>query len=171
MDSNLRPSSLCLCILSYYQNRMIIIYIILVLFTHFMATFSSLNVGLSSGSYCQHEFISRKREAGHSGGRAKRSPFSIRLMTSSFLMPTKGLTPLIKISQQHTPNIQTSLRPVNRRKLMLSGAIHLMGSLPREAAKKGAGEGREGKEGRRVVRHSHDTICPHYEIMFCIVNT
>ena len=113
-----------------------------------MAMLSSLKVGLSSGSYCQQEFISRKREAGHSGGRARRSPFSIRLMTSSFLMPTKGLTPLIKISQQQTPNIHTSLRPVNRRKLMLSGAIHLMGSLPRDAAKKELGGG-----GRRI---SHD---------------
>ncbi len=104
-----------------------------------MAILSSLKVGLSSGSYCQQEFISRKREAGHSRGRARRSPFSIRLITPSFLMPTKGLTPLIKISQQHTPNIHTSLRPVNRRKLMLSGAIHLMGSLPLDAAKEGVG--------------------------------
>lgn len=33
----------------------------------------------------------------------------------------------------YPPNIQTSLAVVNRRKLIDSGAIHLMGSLPLEA--------------------------------------
>lgn len=33
------------------------------------------------------------------------------------------------------PSIQTSLAWVNRRKLMLSTLIHLMGSLPLEAGK------------------------------------
>lgn len=131
--------------------------------THFIAALSTLNVGRSSGSYCQQEFISRKREAGHSGGRARRSPFSIRLMTSSFLIPTKGFTPLIKISQQQTPNIQTSLRPVNRRKLILSGAIHLMGSLPLEAAKRNKKRGGRGKEiqtaGVRDGTVQHPFLC------------
>ena len=45
----------------------------------------------------------RKREAGQSGGRGRRSPSSILLMTSSFLIPTNGFTPRISISQQHTP--------------------------------------------------------------------
>lgn len=34
---------------------------------------------------------------------------------------------------QNLPNIQTSLAVVNRLKLMDSGAIHLMGSLPLDA--------------------------------------
>ena len=41
--------------------------------------------------------------------------------------------PNISISQTQTPNIQTSLAVVNLRKLMLSGAIHLIGSFPLEA--------------------------------------
>ena len=32
------------------------------------------------------------------------------------------------------PNIHTSLSPVNRLKLILSGAIHLIGSFPLDAA-------------------------------------
>lgn len=38
------------------------------------------------------------------------------------------------------PNIQTSLAVVNRLKLMDSGAIHLIGSLPLDAEKQGSGE-------------------------------
>lgn len=45
---------------------------------------------------------------------------------------------VLKVNGTYThtdqPNIQTSLAEVNLRKLMLSGAIHLMGSLPFEAA-------------------------------------
>ena len=37
-------------------------------------------------------------------------------------------------THRHIPNIQTSLEDVNLRKLMLSGAIHLIGSIPFEAA-------------------------------------
>lgn len=41
----------------------------------------------------------------------------------------------------HLPNIHTSLAEVNRRKLMDSGAIHLMGNFPLEAT----GKAREGR--------------------------
>ncbi len=39
------------------------------------------------------------------------------------------------MNEKHSPNIQTSLAEVNRRKFMDSGAIHLMGSFPLEAVK------------------------------------
>ena len=42
---------------------------------------------------------------------------------------------MVRISHMHTANIQTSDRCVNRRKLIDSGAIHLIGSLPLEATK------------------------------------
>lgn len=35
-----------------------------------------------------------------------------------------------KHTQMQTPNIQTSLAAVKRRKFILSGAIHLIGSIP-----------------------------------------
>lgn len=54
-------------------------------------------------------------------------------MTFSFGTPWNGFTPYIRISQQHTPNIHTSEADEKRRKLMDSGAIHLIGSLPFEA--------------------------------------
>ena len=44
-----------------------------------------------------------------------------------------GLTPSMRISQTQTPNIQTSEAAVNLLKLIDSGDIHLMGSLPRDA--------------------------------------
>lgn len=56
-------------------------------------------------------------------------------MTFSFGTPWNGFTPYIKTSQQQTPNIQTSEADEKRRKLMDSGAIHLIGSLPFEATK------------------------------------
>ena len=48
-------------------------------------------------------FIRPKRGAGQSGGRGSRSPSSILQMTSSFLIPTNGFIPRIRISQQYTP--------------------------------------------------------------------
>ena len=93
----------------------------------------SVNDGLSCGSYCQQWFIILNKDGGQSGGSGSLSPLSSLPITSSFLILINGLTPLISISQQQTPNIQTSLDPVNRLKLMLSGAIHFIGSLPRDA--------------------------------------
>lgn len=93
----------------------------------------SVNDGLSSGSYCQQWFIMLNKDGGQSGGSGSLSPLSSLPMTSSFLMLMNGFTPLINISQQQTPNIHTSLEPVNLLKLMLSGAIHLIGSLPLDA--------------------------------------
>ena len=54
-------------------------------------------------------------------------------LTSEFFTPWKGLTPSIRISQTQTPNIHTSDAVVNLRKLIDSGAIHLIGSFPFEA--------------------------------------
>ena len=70
---------------------------------YLMVCSTSTKCGRSCGSYCHKLFMRRKREAGHSGGRGRRSPSSILLMTSSFLIPTNGFTPRIRISQQHTP--------------------------------------------------------------------
>lgn len=129
---------------------------------HLSCVLSSVNLGRLLGSYDQHLVIRLYRVGGHCGGIANRSPFSILPITSLFFTPWKGLIPYIKISHIHTPkkrwggtdvivnhrthkyhtpddvylnwpNIQTSLAEVNLLKLMDSGAIHLIGSLPFEA--------------------------------------
>lgn len=60
---------------------------------------------------------------------------------SSFTVKMKHRPPLIGHIRTppfgvHSPNIQTSLAEVNRRKLIDSGAIHLMGNFPLEATGK-----------------------------------
>jgi len=70
---------------------------------------------------------------GQFGGKGKRSPFSIFPITFSLGTPWNGFTPYMSISQQQTPYIQTSDADENRRKLIDSGAIHLMGSFPFDA--------------------------------------
>jgi len=101
--------------------------------TYFKTSLMSLNVGLLLGSNDQHWDIRLYNLGGHLGGRASRSPFSILPITSLFLTPWNGLTPIISTSHMHTPNIQTSLAVVNRLKLIDSGDIHLIGNLPLDA--------------------------------------
>lgn len=89
-----------------------------------------LKSGRLCGSYDQHSDMSEYKLGGQLGGNGKRSRFSSFSITSLFFIAWNGLTPIIKISQTHTANIHTSLAVVKRRKLIDSGAIHLMGSLP-----------------------------------------
>lgn len=101
--------------------------------TYFNTSLTSLNVGLLLGSNDQHCDIRLYSLGGHFEGNANRSPFSILPITSLFLIPWNGFTPIINTSHMHTPNIQTSLAVVNRLKLMDSGDIHLIGNLPLDA--------------------------------------
>lgn len=103
------------------------------IFTYESLVFNSWNLGRLDGSYDQHSIMIWYNVGGQFGGRASRSPLSILPMTFSLATPWKGFTPYIIISQIHTPNIHTSLSVENLRKLIDSGAIHLMGSLPFDA--------------------------------------
>ena len=108
-----------------------------------MVCSTSMKCGRSCGSYCHKLFMRRKREAGHSGGRGRRSPSSILLMTSSFLIPTNGFTPRIRISQQHTP--------VRRRTEGGGGG----GGGGEGGGREGGGEGGGGGKERRRRRDIH----------------
>lgn len=98
--------------------------------TYYSVSFTFLKSGRLCGSYDQHCDISEYRRGGQWAGNGSRSPFSSLPITSLFLMPWNGFTPSIRISHVHTPNIQTSLAVVKRRKFIDSGAIHLIGSMP-----------------------------------------
>lgn len=98
--------------------------------THYKVSLIFLKLGRLCGSYAQHCDINEYNRGGQSNGNGRRSPFSNLPITSLFLTPWNGLIPNIKISHAQTPNIHTSLAVVKRRKLIDSGAIHLIGSIP-----------------------------------------
>lgn len=98
--------------------------------TYYKVSLILLKSGRLCGSYAQHCDINEYKRGGQSKGNGRRSPFSSLPITSLFLTPWNGLMPIIRISHVQTPNIHTSLAVVKRRKLIDSGAIHLIGNIP-----------------------------------------
>lgn len=98
---------------------------------------SWVKLGRAVDSYAQ-QWSHRSNNAWgqYEPGSGSRTPFSIWVITSAFAMPWNGFLPIVKISHMQTANIHTSDKWVKRRKLIDSGAIHLIGSFPFEASKK-----------------------------------